>query len=134
MTTKSSSKFPILAMTHSSITRAEFTDDNVNFSNDKFEQIVTRWSYLSNFRRIDISCLLRDDRDQLIALGTEIEYPVGMLIWVVTKISDQTVFWSILASQRCCNLFTVLSFITVVFYKKNVSFLRFSIYLFLICC
>ena len=61
------------------------------------------------------------------------EYPIGVIIWVVIKITDQTIFWPNLSSQRRCNSFTTLPFMAVVLYKKSVIFLRFSIYLFLDC-
>ena len=113
------------------IIRAKFTNDNVNFSCNKFEQIVI--TRLNSFRWIDISGLLRDDRGQLIALGAQMEYPIGVIIWVVIKITDQTIFWPNLSSQRRCYSFTTLPFMAVVLYKKIVIFLRFSIYLFLDC-
>ena len=34
-------------------------------------------------------------------LGTQMDYPIGVLIWVVVEINDQTVFRSILLSRRC---------------------------------
>ena len=33
---------------------------------------------------------------QLKTVSTQMGYPVGLLIWVVVKINDQTVFWSII--------------------------------------
>ena len=50
------------------------------------------------------------DSGHLKTPGTQMGYPNGVLIWVVIKINDQTVFWSILASQRRFNSFTSLSF------------------------
>ena len=32
-------------------------------------------------------------------LGTQMVYPIGVLIWVVVKINDQTIFPSILLSR-----------------------------------
>ena len=34
-------------------------------------------------------------------LGTPMGYPIGVLIWAVVESNDQTVFQSILLSQRC---------------------------------
>ena len=34
-------------------------------------------------------------------LGTQTGYPIGILIWVVVKINDQTGFRFILLSRRC---------------------------------
>ena len=59
---------------------------------------------------------------------TQMSYPFEVLIWVVIKINDQTVFRSNLASQRlvssrlpvCCSIC-----------KKTVNFLRTSINYFL---
>ena len=33
--------------------------------------------------------------------GTQMGYPIGVPIWVVVEINDQTVFQSILLSRRC---------------------------------
>ena len=40
-------------------------------------------------------------KGHLKALGTQMGYPIGVLIWVVVEINDQTIFWLILLSRRC---------------------------------
>ena len=47
---------------------------------------------------------------QLKTLGTPMGYPSRVFIWVVININDQTVFLSILASQKRFNSFTNLPF------------------------
>ena len=34
-------------------------------------------------------------------LGTQMGYPIGVLIWMVVENNDQTIFRSILLSRRC---------------------------------
>ena len=34
-------------------------------------------------------------------LGTQMGYPIAVLIWVVVKINDQTGFWFISLSRKC---------------------------------
>ena len=40
-------------------------------------------------------------KGHLKTLGTEMGYPIGVLIWVVVEVNDQTIFRSILLSRRC---------------------------------
>ena len=39
--------------------------------------------------------------DHLKTVGTQMGYPIGVLIWVAVKINDQIGFWFILSSRRC---------------------------------
>ena len=63
-------------------------------------------------------------------LVTQMGYPIGVLIGVVIEINDQTVFQSILASQRC---YIQLVYQSAVLYIRRLlaNFLRTSIYYFL---
>ena len=56
---------------------------------------------------------------QLKALGTQMGYAIGVLIWVDVELNDQTVFRSILENRSHFNSFTNLPFYaTFAFYKK----------------
>ena len=56
------------------------------------------------YSKIVYKNLDRDDSPimgHLKTLGTQMGYPIGVLIWVVVEINDQTISRSILLSRRC---------------------------------
>lgn len=57
--------------------------------------------------------------DKLKTQGTQMGDPIGVLIYVVTKINDQTIFWSILATQRPFNSLANLPFVLSSFYVRR---------------
>ena len=56
-------------------------------------------------------------------LGTQMGYPIGVLIWVVVKIDNQNGFWFILLSEDVNLVYQNNPRATLVFYNRIGDFL-----------
>ena len=61
---------------------------------------------------------------QLKTLGIQMEYPIGVLVWVVIKVNDKTVFDQFWRVKKFQLVYQFSIYTSVVLYKKIANFLR----------
>ena len=92
------------------IKKDEMMTEIENFPSISYQDIVNYFLFaLSPFTKEELKAykglesynLFVDGSGHLKVLGTQMGYPIGVLIWVVVEINDQTICRSILLSRRC---------------------------------